>query len=90
MLVGFAVAGWITDNYKMLDGTTNWQMVWIIPAGIPRIFYYLHLFDSEKRKEIKLFNKIIMSSNLSRRSVLKGIIAGTVTMGIPIFFLILH
>jgi hypothetical protein len=27
MLVGFAVAGWITDNYKMLDGTTNWQMV---------------------------------------------------------------
>jgi MFS family permease len=39
MLVGFAVAGWITDNYKMLDGTTNWQMVWIIPAGIiPRIF----------------------------------------------------
>jgi MFS family permease len=51
MLVGFAVAGWITDNYKMLDGTTNWQMVWIIPAGIPRIFYYLHLFDSEREKK---------------------------------------
>jgi hydroxypyruvate isomerase len=32
-----------------------------------------------------------MSSTLSRRSVLKGIIAGTVTMGIPMrFFLILH
>jgi hydroxypyruvate isomerase len=32
-----------------------------------------------------------MSSTLSRRSVLKGIIAGTVTMGIPMrFFLILN
>jgi hypothetical protein len=30
-----------------------------------------------------------MSSTLSR-SVLKGIIAGTVTMGIPMRFLILH
>jgi hypothetical protein len=69
--VGFAVAGWITDNYKMLDGTTNWQMVWIIPAGIAFLvfFYYALLFDSKKRKKFKLFNKIIMSSTLSRRSV---------------------
>jgi hypothetical protein len=51
MLVGFAVAGWITDNYKMLDGTTNWQMVWIIPAGIiPRIFYYLHSYLIRKER----------------------------------------
>jgi hypothetical protein len=40
MLVGFAVAGWITDNYKMLDGT-NWQMVWIIPAGIAFLVFLL-------------------------------------------------
>ena len=55
MLVGFAVAGWITDNYKMLDGTINWQMVWIIPAGIAFLVFLLFalLFDSNKEKEIK-------------------------------------
>jgi uncharacterized membrane protein len=48
--VGFAVAGWITDNYKMLDGTTNWQMVWIIPAGIALVFLlFALLFDSRER-----------------------------------------
>jgi hypothetical protein len=37
----------------MLDGT-NWQMVWIIPAGIPfLVFYYLHLIWFEKREEIQ-------------------------------------
>jgi nucleoside transporter len=55
MLVGFAVAGWITDNYKMLDGTINWQMVWIIPAGIAFAVFLLFalLFDSKKEKEIQ-------------------------------------
>ncbi|SDW48708.1 MFS transporter [Flavobacterium degerlachei] len=55
MLVGFAVAGWITDNYKMIDGTINWQMVWIIPAGIAFAVFLLFalLFDSKKEKEIK-------------------------------------
>jgi MFS family permease len=72
MLVGFAVAGWITDNYKMLDGTTNWQMVGLfLQVSHSSYFYYLHSYLILKKKEIKLFNKIIMSSNLSRRSVLK-------------------
>jgi nucleoside transporter len=55
MLIGFAVAGWITDNYKMLDGTINWQMVWIIPAGIAFLVFLLFalLFDSKKEKEIQ-------------------------------------
>ncbi|MFB0910610.1 MAG: MFS transporter, partial [Flavobacterium sp.] len=55
MLIGFAVAGWITDNYKMLDGTINWQMVWIIPAGIAFLVFLLFalLFDSKKDKEIQ-------------------------------------
>jgi hypothetical protein len=60
---------------------------WIIPAGIAFLVFLLFalLFDSKKRKKFKLFNKIIMSSTLSR-TVLKGIIAGTVTMGIPMLF----
>jgi len=55
MLVGFAVAGWITDNYKMIDGTINWQMVWIIPAGIAFAVFLIFalLFDSKKEKEIR-------------------------------------
>ncbi|SDH12893.1 nucleoside transporter [Flavobacterium omnivorum] len=55
MLIGFAVAGWITDNYKMANGAVNWQMVWIIPAGIAIVVFVLFaiLFnDKNKAKEI--------------------------------------
>jgi nucleoside transporter len=51
MLIGFAVAGWITDNYKMADGAVNWQMVWIIPAGIAIVVFLLFaLLFNEKNK----------------------------------------
>ncbi|RTY88768.1 nucleoside permease [Flavobacterium sp. RSP15] len=51
MLIGFAVAGWITDNYKMADGAVNWQMVWIIPAGIAfAVFLLFALLFNEKNK----------------------------------------
>lgn len=62
MLIGFRVAGWITDNFKMLDGTTNWEMVWIIPAGISlAVFLLFALFFKEKNKtkeEIPVIIKI--------------------------------
>ncbi|TDE27481.1 MFS transporter [Flavobacterium ranwuense] len=51
MLIGFAVAGWITDNYKMLDGAINWEMVWIIPAGIAlAVFLLFAVLFNEKNK----------------------------------------
>ncbi|MFE3871668.1 nucleoside permease [Flavobacterium sp. ZS1P70] len=51
MLIGFAVAGWITDNYKTLEGTINWEMVWIIPAGIAfAVFVLFALLFNEKNK----------------------------------------
>jgi MFS family permease len=51
MLIGFAVAGWITDNYKLADGAVNWQMVWIIPAGIAIVVFILFaLLFNEKNK----------------------------------------
>ncbi|MDI1305748.1 MAG: nucleoside permease, partial [bacterium] len=51
MLIGFAVAGWITDNYKTLEGTVNWEMVWIIPAGIAfAVFVIFALLFNEKNK----------------------------------------
>jgi nucleoside transporter len=54
MLIGFAVAGWITDNYKMADGAVNWQMVWIIPAGIATVVFVLFaLLFNEKNKVVE-------------------------------------
>ncbi|AOW09957.1 nucleoside permease [Flavobacterium gilvum] len=51
MLIGFAVAGWITDNYKTIEGAINWQMVWIIPAGIAfAVFLFFILLFQDRNK----------------------------------------
>lgn len=51
MLIGFAVAGWITDNYKTAEGAITWEMVWIIPAGIAfAVFLIFALLFKEKNK----------------------------------------
>ena len=34
MLVGFWLAGQITESYKLEGGGHNWQQIWIIPAAI--------------------------------------------------------
>lgn len=34
MLIGFYVAGLISDSYKTAAGTHDWKMIWLIPAGI--------------------------------------------------------
>ncbi len=53
MLIGFEVAGMITDSYKIADGSTDWKMVWIIPAGIAlAVFLLFSIFFNEKNKEI--------------------------------------
>lgn len=53
MLIGFAVAGWITDNYKTAEGTINWEMVWIIPAGIALAVFLIFalLFTDNKNAD---------------------------------------
>ena len=53
MLIGFKVAGMITDSYKLADGSVDWKMVWIIPAGIALVVFLLFtLFFNEKRKGV--------------------------------------
>ncbi|MBB5636344.1 nucleoside transporter [Pedobacter cryoconitis] len=53
MLIGFKVAGMITDSYKLADGGVDWKMVWIIPAGIALVVFLLFtLFFNEKRKRV--------------------------------------
>ena len=34
MLIGFWLAGQITESYKLEAGGHNWQQIWIIPAAI--------------------------------------------------------
>ncbi|MCB4437491.1 nucleoside permease [Alteromonas sp. McT4-15] len=50
MLVGFAVAGAITDSYTLASGAHSWQQVWLFPAGFAAVVLVLFaiLFKSEK------------------------------------------
>ena len=50
MLVGFAVAGAITDTYTMETGARSWQQVWLFPAGFAAVVLVLFaiLFRKEK------------------------------------------
>ena len=51
MLIGFYIAGLISDNYKAADGAHDWKMIWLIPAGIAAAVMLLFLVafkDSSK------------------------------------------
>ena len=54
MLIGFMVAGQITEMYKV-NGTENWNMIWIIPAGIAFVVFLLFalLFSDKEKSDIK-------------------------------------
>lgn len=52
MLIGFEVAGLITDSYKLADGTVDWKMVWIIPAGIALVVFILFSVFFNDKKEL--------------------------------------
>lgn len=51
MLIGFAIAGKITDTYKFSDGSFDYKMIWLIPAGIA--FVVLCLFALFFRNDTK-------------------------------------
>ncbi|WP_442588947.1 nucleoside permease [Pedobacter sp. AW31-3R] len=54
MLIGFEVAGMITDTYKVADGSVDWKMVWIIPAGIAlAVFLLFSIFFNDKQKAVE-------------------------------------
>jgi nucleoside transporter len=53
MLIGFAVAGKITDAYKLADGSFNYQMIWLIPSGIAfAVFLIFALLFKDEKKQV--------------------------------------
>ncbi len=50
MLIGFWVAGQITDYYMLTNNTHNWQSIWLFPAGFAFVVMILFglLFKNEQ------------------------------------------
>ncbi|MFV0606292.1 MAG: nucleoside permease [Niabella sp.] len=50
-LIGFWIAGFITDKYKLANDAQNWQMVWLVPAGIAALVMILFalIFKNDKK-----------------------------------------
>jgi nucleoside transporter len=52
MLIGFKVAGLITDAYKLSEKAFDWKMIWIIPSGIAFVVFLLFaIFFSDKNEK---------------------------------------
>lgn len=51
MLIGFEIAGMITDTYTGTDGTFNWKMIWIIPAAIAFVVFLLFAISFNDKNE---------------------------------------
>lgn len=53
MLIGFWVAGLVTDSYKLSDQTHDWQSVWLIPSGIALFVTILFIIFFKEEKAVK-------------------------------------
>ena len=52
MLIGFWVAGLVTDAYKISDTQNNWQAIWLIPAGIAAVVTILFVVFFRDKEDI--------------------------------------
>ncbi len=59
MLIGFYVAGQITDLYLNADGTHDWKQIWIVPAIFAfAVMIIFAIFFKEEKLEKKIVEKI--------------------------------
>ncbi|HKO79566.1 MAG TPA: nucleoside permease [Chitinophagaceae bacterium] len=53
MLIGFEIAGMITDSYKISDKVYDYKMIWLIPSLIAAIVFILFsVFFKDEKKQI--------------------------------------
>jgi nucleoside transporter len=53
MLIGFKIAGLITDAYKTSETLWNWEMIWIIPSCIALgVFLLFAIFFNDKNEKL--------------------------------------
>ena len=54
MLIGFWVAGMITDHYKTADNMFDYKMIWLIPSGIALgvFLIFAAMFKDEKKQGV--------------------------------------
>ena len=52
MLIGFKIAGWIIDSYKISENVYDYKMIWLIPSiiAIAVFLLFLLLFRREKKQ----------------------------------------
>ena len=53
MLIGFWVAGMVTDAYKLSATENDWQSIWLIPAGIAAVVTLLFVIFFKDKEVIK-------------------------------------
>ena len=53
MLIGFWVAGRVTDAYKLSDTQNDWHSIWLIPAGIAAAVTILFLIFFKNEEKVK-------------------------------------
>ena len=51
MLIGFKIAGLITDTYTTSETIFNWKMIWIIPAAIAFVVFLLFAISFNDKNE---------------------------------------
>jgi nucleoside transporter len=51
MLIGFKIAGLITDIYTASDTVFDWKMIWIIPSAIALAVFILFAISFNEKKE---------------------------------------
>jgi len=60
MLIGFWVAGLVTDAFLLEDESRDWQSIWLIPSGIAAVVtvLFLLLFKPEKIEKEEVLEKV--------------------------------
>ena len=58
MLIGFKVAGWISEKYTTAAGV-DYKMIWLIPAGIAAVvmLFFIVAFSDKQTPKNRSFNQ---------------------------------